>query len=88
MVRRIIPRVLLLCLSLPTQGLTFEQQKEILLLQMAHEKVKHELEIKKWIEVERICQQSEKAKLDLEVYCLPMVRHGILSGEDQGRIGA
>ena len=33
------------------QGLTFEQQKELLLIQMEQEKCKQELEVKKQIEV-------------------------------------
>lgn len=40
--------------------------------------MKHELEIKKEIEVERIRQESEKA------IHLAKVREGVLSGEDKG----
>lgn len=67
-----------------SQGLTFEQQKEILILQMEHEKMKQELEIKKQLELERIRQESERAKLDLERQRLALVRDGMLS-ENQGR---
>ncbi|KAG1932777.1 hypothetical protein F2P79_020923 [Pimephales promelas] len=58
------------------QGLTFEQQKELLVMQMDHEKLKHELEIKKQIELERIRQQTEKSKLDLEEYRLSLGEEG------------
>ena len=53
-------------LPLQTQGLTFEQQKELLLLQWEFEKQKHELEVRKQVELEVIRQQTEKVKLDLE----------------------
>ncbi|KAL7401353.1 hypothetical protein ABVT39_026844 [Epinephelus coioides] len=53
--------------SLPVQaqGLTFEQQKELLLLQMEHDKIKFEMEAKKQLELEVIHQQTEKMKLEL-----------------------
>ncbi|KAL7396595.1 hypothetical protein ABVT39_008360, partial [Epinephelus coioides] len=53
--------------SLPVQvqGLTFEQQKELLLLQMEHDKIKFEMEAKKQLELEVIRQQTEKVKLEL-----------------------
>lgn len=41
-------------LTFHAQGLTFEQQKEILMLKLEHEKIKHELEIKKQLELRRI----------------------------------
>ncbi|KAI3374913.1 hypothetical protein L3Q82_021054, partial [Scortum barcoo] len=63
-------------LSAQGQGLTFEQQKELLLMQMEHEKRKHELEIKKQIEVERIRQETEKSKLDLQGYRLSLNKSG------------
>ncbi|KAL7375678.1 hypothetical protein ABVT39_021972 [Epinephelus coioides] len=47
------------------QGLTFEQQKELLLLQMEHDKIKFEMEAKKQLELEVIRQQTEKVKLEL-----------------------
>ncbi len=46
-----------------THGLTFEQQKEMLMLQLDHEKMKHELDIKKQLEVEKMRQSIEKAKI-------------------------
>ncbi len=84
-----------IALSFQTHGLTFEQQKEMLVLQLEHEKMKHELEIKseemkheleikRQIEVERIRQESEKARLDLEKSRLSMIRDGKLTGEAQG----
>ncbi|KAK0131239.1 hypothetical protein N1851_034061 [Merluccius polli] len=41
-----------------TQGLTYEQQKELLLLQLEHEKCKYEMEAKKQIELEMIRQRE------------------------------
>ncbi|KAK0135460.1 Transposable element Tcb2 transposase [Merluccius polli] len=41
-----------------TQGLTYEQQKELLLLQLEHEKCKYEMEAKKQIELEIIRQRE------------------------------
>lgn len=52
--------------TISSQGLTFEQQKELPFLQMEHDPVKHEWELK----VETICQQTERTKLDLETYQL------------------
>lgn len=47
-----------------TRGLTFEQQKELLLLQMEHENHKCELEAKKQIELE-VIRQREGYRLSL-----------------------
>ncbi len=68
-----------------THGLTFEQQKEMLMLQLDHEKMKHELDIKKQLEVEKMRQSIEKAKIDLEGDRLLMVREGLLSSEAHDR---
>ena len=46
--------------------------------------IKCELEIEKEITVERIRQESEKAKLEMEGYRLSRLRDGALSGEGQG----
>lgn len=66
-----------------TQGLTFDQQKELLLIQLDHDKCKHELQIKKQIEVERIRQEIEQAKLDLEGHRLSLANNSKGSTEDQ-----
>ena len=52
-------------MSFQTQGLTFEQQKELLLLQLEHEKSKYEMEAKKQIELE-ILRQREGYRLVAE----------------------
>lgn len=47
--------------------------------------MKHdELEIKKLIEVERIRQELERAKLDLEKSRLAVIKDGTLAGEAPG----
>lgn len=71
-------------LPVQAQGLTFEQQKELLLLQMEHDERKRQLDIKKQIELAVIHQQTEKAKLDLQG-C--WVAQGKASSEDQGGQG-
>lgn len=53
-------------------NLSFEQQKELLLLQMEHEKLKQRSEESK--------QELEKAKLEVEVLKLNLMREGKLSG--------
>ena len=84
-------------------ALSFEQQREMLLLQQEHEKIKwehdrehdrvryerdqehdkrkYELGIEKEITVERMRQESEKAKIELEGHRLAILRDGALSGE-------
>ena len=51
------------------------------MLQLDHEKMKQELDVKKHNEVERSRQITAKAKIDLEGYRLSLVRDGLLSGE-------
>ena len=50
--------------SLSSTGFTFEQQKELLILQLAHEKSKQQAEIDKQIAVENLRHQTELAKLN------------------------
>lgn len=59
-------------------NLSFEQQKELLLLQIKHEKLKQRSEESK--------QELEKAKLEVEVLKLNLMREVKLSGsrEEQG----
>lgn len=54
-------------------GLTFGQQEELLVLQMAHEKAKQQAEIDEQIAVEKLLQQTEQAKLNLLQYKLAFV---------------
>uniref|UniRef100_A0A3B4ZKQ1 Gypsy retrotransposon integrase-like protein 1 n=1 Tax=Stegastes partitus TaxID=144197 RepID=A0A3B4ZKQ1_9TELE len=58
--------------SVQTHGLTFEQQKELLLLQLEHDRTKHESEIRQNIEIEKIRQQIEREKLEVEGYRLSL----------------
>lgn len=54
-------------IPIQTHELTFEQQKELLLIQMEHDPYKHNLEIeRKKIDMEMIRQQTEQIKLDRE----------------------
>lgn len=75
--------------------LTFEQQKELLLLQLAHKKDKQQweverqkmeiekqrLEFEKQVAIERLCCETEQAKIDLQATRLGLVREGKVSGE-------
>ena len=64
-----------------TSGLTFEQQKELLMIQLDHDKFKLRAELDK----EKIRQQTEQAKLDMEQTRLSLVREGRLSAGDVSR---
>lgn len=58
-------------LSLPclaTGSLTFEQQKETLMLQLEHNKMKQQAEIEKQLAVEKMHYQTEQTKLSLQQY--------------------
>lgn len=57
-------------------GLTFELQKEMLVLQLEHDKIKH-----KQIEVERMHQELDRANMDLERSRSAMRKEGTLTGE-------
>lgn len=69
-------------------GLTFEQQKELMRMQLEHESAKHELELKSKLELERIRQQSEKAKLDWIGCRLSMIKEGVLSADGGSQYGS
>lgn len=47
--------------SSPDAWVTFEHHKELLLIQIEHEKLQHQLDVNKQIEVETFRQQTEKA---------------------------
>lgn len=65
----------------PASSLSFEQQRELLLLQIAHDEKKLQLELDQQLTVERICRDMEQAKLDLQSASLGLVREGRLSGD-------
>ncbi|XP_030283654.1 uncharacterized protein LOC115587797 [Sparus aurata] len=74
--------------KVPSGNLTFEQQKELLLLQLAHEKDKQKmemerqrLEFEKQVAIERLRRETEQAKIDLQATRLGLVKEGKLSGE-------
>lgn len=73
-------------LSVPVGSLTFEQQKELLLLQLSHEKERQEaetercrLEVEKQVTIERLRLETEQAKIALQTARLGLVRDGKLS---------
>lgn len=70
-----------------TQGLTFEQQKELLLLQLQHDWLKHEVQIKKQVEIERIRQETEteRARLEFEVSRLYRSKSDEQYGDGKGK---
>ncbi|KAI9526559.1 hypothetical protein NQZ68_038643 [Dissostichus eleginoides] len=76
---------------LQANSLSFEQQKEMLLLQkemlllqLSHDKMRYEMEFEKEIAVERMRQETEKTKLDMEGQRLSMGRDGAVLGEWHG----
>lgn len=76
-------------------NLTFEQQKELMSLQISFEKEKQELELEKQkmdmekhkleadkqVEIERLRRETEQAKTDLQNTRLTLVKEGKLSGD-------
>lgn len=70
-------------------SLSFEQQKEILLLQLSHDKRRYEMEFEKEISVERMRQETEKAKIDMEGQRLSMGEwHGVQGPKSPPRFDA
>ena len=74
--------------KVPLGNLIFEQQKEFLLLQLAHEKDKQRMEMErqkmefeKQVAIERLCCETEQAKTDLQATRLGLLKEGKLSGE-------
>lgn len=65
----------------PFEGLTFEQRKELMVLQFEQEQVKLKVEIEKEIQLERVRQETEKMKLELQQYKLNLIRDGKLVNE-------
>lgn len=59
--------------------LSFEQLKELLLLQLEHDRLKQQQDLEKELEVERFKQEMERAKLMLQQVRLDLVRAGKLS---------
>ncbi|XP_036965434.1 uncharacterized protein LOC119025698 isoform X1 [Acanthopagrus latus] len=74
----------------PGAGLSFERQKELLLLRMkletekevAVERVRQGIELEKVLSVEKMRQETEQVKLDLERQKLALVREGKVAGDD------
>ena len=73
----------------PGGSLTFDQQKELLLIQMEHEKTKMDNELAlektkmdKELALEAMKQRTEQAKLDIEQFKLDLVREGKMAGTD------
>lgn len=66
---------------LATGGLTIEQQKEMLMLQLQHDKMKHDAEIEKQLAVEKLRFQAELAKVALEQYKLDLIKSGKLRSD-------
>lgn len=57
-------------------GLTFEQQKELLLLQLEHDKFKLQVEMEKELALENVWQKTEEARLEVEQSRLQLIREG------------
>lgn len=66
-------------------ALSFEQQRELLLLQMEHEKLKHKVQVEKELALENMKFDIEQARITLEHEKLSLIREGRLSqGASQG----
>ena len=68
---------------LTATGLTFDQQKELLMLQLDHDKFKLKAELEKELAVERMRQQTEQAKLEMEQSRLTLIKEGKLSAASE-----
>lgn len=68
----------LLSLPLLATGLTFDQQKELFMLQLEHDKFKLRVEVEKELEVEKMRQRTEQAKLEMEQARLEVIKEGKL----------
>ena len=66
---------------LAVSNLTFEQQKEMLLLQLEHDKVKQRTEIEKQIAIEKMHCEMEQAKLSLQKSRLELIKSGEMVDE-------
>lgn len=70
--------------STPFDGLTFEQRKELMLLQFEQEQMRMKAEAEKEIELERVRQETEKMKLELQQYKLHLIRDGKINDAPSG----
>ncbi len=61
-----------------TANLTFEQQKEMLMLQLKHDEMIKKAEIEKQLAVEKLRYQTEQTKLSLQQYKLDLIKSGQL----------
>lgn len=72
---------------LSSLGLTFEQPQKLLLLQLQHEKIQQQAEIEKQL-VEKLHQQTEQAKLNLQQYRLDLIGSVTLVAEVDVELGS
>ncbi|KAM3582723.1 uncharacterized protein V6R79_007080, partial [Siganus canaliculatus] len=61
-----------------SSNLTFEQQKELLLLQLEYDKFKLKTETEKDLALEKLKQETQQAKLELEQQKLQLISEGKL----------
>lgn len=64
--------------------LSFEQQKELLTMQLEHEKLKQQKELEIQLELEKMKFKTEQTKLELEHYKLNLIKEGKLN-DNSGR---
>ena len=67
--------------SVPVSNITFEQQRELMLLQFEQEKRKLRVEIKSRMELEKVQQETEKMKFELQKCKFDIIRDGKLSSQ-------
>lgn len=66
---------------------TFKQQKEVLKLQLEHDKMR-QVEIEKQLAIEKLRFQTEQAKLQLQQYKLDLMKSGKLIGDGSFEVDA
>lgn len=62
-------------------ALTFEQQREMLILQLRHDEVMQKAEIEKQLHVEKLHFETEQAKIALEQHRLELIKDGTLTSD-------
>ena len=70
-------------------ALSFEQQKELLTMQLEHEKLKQQKELEMQLELEQMKFKMEQTKLQLEQYKLDLIKEGKLNDSaDRDSLGS
>ena len=76
-----VPRAVSVPAVVQATSSTFDQQKELLALQFEQERLKRQMEREEMFELEKMWQDTEKARLELEQYRLQFINGQAFSGE-------